>query len=683
MAESISLDETNALRAKLGLAPLGCVGDDDDGQQDDQPVDHEAQAVENYRRLKEEREKEAKAQEIRDRIEKSKNRRKQYEKLQGKSIAEMDDDQDDSALAWIARSREKEKQRALQAAKAKQGKQQQQQAYSSTELEGIKVGHAMDEFVEGAETILTIKDRGILDDDADDADMLTNVNLEDKERLVQNLENKKKKPGYNPYADEEAMALGEKPAMLAHYDDERKDTGFVLGKQGLVAPSVAETRFKHQAATGHLSVADKLKQVQTLDYEKQKDIKDYYTQDELTFKKPKKVKKTKKLRKRTAIQEDENDIDSADTITTKDDELPAPVKKPQIAEDANFVDDDDLQAALAISRRQANRQKAKAMKRMTPEEIARAIADENNQANDHDNNNDDDNGLVFSETSEFLSNVGKTPVYIREQKQKMEDQASAAAAPAAATSSTRIEHVPEEEVEQDQDMSTTPPMPPVQDDTLEAVIEEPLVGTGLAATLALLNQKGLVSKANEERLKRDKLVAHHVKWQAEARQQEKLAEAQQQVGSSSSSTRERERRRDYDPERAKEREERERLRQFEERMADYKPDVQLEYVDDQGHEMNTKDAFRFLSHKFHGKTSGKGKTEKRLKKIEEQRKLNNMSSSDTPLNLAGALLERQQQTGNAHVVLSVGNRGVISSDSGIGAKRASNGQNSDRPSKKR
>jgi U4/U6.U5 tri-snRNP-associated protein 1 len=66
-----------------------------------------------------------------------------------------------------------------------------------------------------------------------------------------------------------------------------------------------------------------------------------------------------------------------------------------------------------------------------------------------------------------------------------------------------------------------------------------------------------------------------------------------------------------------------------------------------------------MSHKFHGKTSGKLKTEKRMQKVEEERKLNMMSSTDTPLNLAGALLERQQRTGNAHVVLSVGRRGVV------------------------
>ena len=36
--------------------------------------------------------------------------------------------------------------------------------------------------------------------------------------------------------------------------------------------------------------------------------------------------------------------------------------------------------------------------------------------------------------------------------------------------------------------------------------------------------------------------------------------------------------------------------------------------------MNQKEAFKHMSHMFHGKGSGKGKTEKRLKKIEDERK---------------------------------------------------------------
>ena len=57
----------------------------------------------------------------------------------------------------------------------------------------------------------------------------------------------------------------------------------------------------------------------------------------------------------------------------------------------------------------------------------------------------------------------------------------------------------------------------------------------------------------------------------------------------------------------------------------YVPNVQLEYVDDGGRLMNEKEAFRHLSHKFHGKGSGKIKTEKRMKKVMEESMMKNMS----------------------------------------------------------
>lgn len=50
----------------------------------------------------------------------------------------------------------------------------------------------------------------------------------------------------------------------------------------------------------------------------------------------------------------------------------------------------------------------------------------------------------------------------------------------------------------------------------------------------------------------------------------------------------------------------------------FKPNVKLEYIDDNGRILNLKEAFRYLSHKFHGKGPGKNKIEKRLKKMEQE-----------------------------------------------------------------
>jgi U4/U6.U5 tri-snRNP-associated protein 1 len=53
---------------------------------------------------------------------------------------------------------------------------------------------------------------------------------------------------------------------------------------------------------------------------------------------------------------------------------------------------------------------------------------------------------------------------------------------------------------------------------------------------------------------------------------------------------------------------------------EYKPDVQLNYVDKFGRHMTSKEAFKQLSHQFHGKGSGNTKTKKQLDKIEAEKK---------------------------------------------------------------
>lgn len=650
----------------------------------------------------------------------SKNRRKQLEKLPGRGLGEADQD-DDSALKWIQKLRKREKQLAEQRAR----EQAEMDAgfvenYEAKDLAGLKVGHDLDEFKEGSEVILTLKDRGILDEDDDEnaADELTNVQIEEKERLRENLENKKKKPAYNPYDDEEFMLGGGKKSVLPDYEEKAKKEGFTIGKSGQILNQEEEQ-----------SVSDKLK-AHTLSYEKMKEIKDYYTQDEaaLSFKKPKKKKKKDKIRKRVA---DDDDIPTATTATPtttiatpassssssaaqenandKDQSKEPPARK-NLDTDANFVDDDDLQLALSKARRAANKQRAREIKKLTPEQIAQRIAEEREQDGNPEGPQEGE-GLVLSEMSEFVSNLGSQPTYTprepdtaRRAASAEKPSASPSPAPEAAMAGSEeaaTDEVPAEAMETEEGSTTPAPrddhgdQKPVE----AAIIEEPLVSGGLAATLSLLSQKGVVAKPTEEQLKRDRQAAQRLKWAAEQKKRdleraarEREREQDRRRGrhterdtGNRGRDRELQREREREREREKELEEREAMRAFEERMKNYRPDVKLEYVDEEGRQLDTKEAFRYMSHKFHGKTSGKAKTEKRMQKMEEELKLNMMSSSDTPLNLATRMLERQQKTGNAHVVLSVGNRGVVApgpagvvaESSKAGSKRSREGSEED------
>ncbi|ODV78629.1 uncharacterized protein CANTADRAFT_53271 [Suhomyces tanzawaensis NRRL Y-17324] len=61
------------------------------------------------------------------------------------------------------------------------------------------------------------------------------------------------------------------------------------------------------------------------------------------------------------------------------------------------------------------------------------------------------------------------------------------------------------------------------------------------------------------------------------------------------------------------------------RLDSYNPQVKLSYKDDTGVELDTKGAFKYLSHQFHGVGPGNSKVEKKLKKVKEERE----STSET------------------------------------------------------
>lgn len=68
--------------------------------------------------------------------------------------------------------------------------------------------------------------------------------------------------------------------------------------------------------------------------------------------------------------------------------------------------------------------------------------------------------------------------------------------------------------------------------------------------------------------------------------------------------------------------------------------------------MTPKEAFRALSHKFHGKGPGKMKQEKRMKKFYEDLKTKQMRDSDTPLHSMEKMREAQARMKTPYLVLS-------------------------------
>jgi len=82
------------------------------------------------------------------------------------------------------------------------------------------------------------------------------------------------------------------------------------------------------------------------------------------------------------------------------------------------------------------------------------------------------------------------------------------------------------------------------------------------------------------------------------------------------------------------------------------PDVHLSYLDDTGRPMTAKEAFRKLSHRFHGKKPGKRKQEKRNRKREEESYRKNRNGVDTPLGTLEKLKQATEYSGKPFIVLN-------------------------------
>lgn len=334
-----------------------------------------------------------------------------------------------------------------------------------------------------------------------------------------------------------------------------------------------------------------------------------------------------------------------------------PAKRPQ--EDISFVDDDDLQASLAAQRRAAFKKR----KKVRPEDLARQLREESEQvqnAMDVDGADGDEGGLILNETSEFVANLQKPALLERARSASREPTTVAAEAPA--NPPHALQPTVEEEAS-DVDMELVEPeqterqsAEPQADITATGLEEESTLDQGLGATLAMLKQRGLVTASEQDGQSINALHRDRQRFLAEKRRREaeaeRIARAQRERDRASGkldrmSARDRE---EYARWENKQRDQLESRAMADVFNREYKPDVQLKYVDEFGRRMNQKEAFKHLSHQFHGKGSGKMKTEKHLKKIEDEKKREAMSTLDSSQNTGmnnamGATAKKNRQAG--------------------------------------
>ncbi|KAH6825411.1 SART-1 family [Perilla frutescens var. hirtella] len=81
-------------------------------------------------------------------------------------------------------------------------------------------------------------------------------------------------------------------------------------------------------------------------------------------------------------------------------------------------------------------------------------------------------------------------------------------------------------------------------------------------------------------------------------------------------------------------------------------EIRIERTDEYGRILTPKEAFRLLSHKFHGKGPGKMKQEKRMRQYQEELKIKQMKNADTPSLSVARMREAQAKLKAPYLVLS-------------------------------
>ncbi|KAL4817599.1 SART-1 protein [Aspergillus spinulosporus] len=665
MADAISIEQNNKIRAALGLKPLPVPGanatspsfKEPNDSPDEEPAStietREAAASENWKRLQDEANAKKKREERNAAIKRARELAQRNAKLEGTTLGESAD-ADMDTKTWLLQAKKKQKKIERERARklAEELEERQRVAeYTASDLAGIKVGHEIDDFGGGEEHVLTLKDTTI-DENEEEGDELENIELRDREKAAERLELKKRKPVYDP--------TEENTGILAQYDEEidgKKRKRFTLDAKG---STEEEQEARRQ------EVSEKLKRnVISLDFEAENPVSDYMDVSEIKVKKPKK-KKAKTTKKRSALDNDDISLPTEPVDTSNDASMdidtingaPAPAPRKTLDENISFVDDDDLQALLTRQRRAALKKRQKSR----PEDIARQLREEGSQTPMDTETPEEEPGLVIDETSEFVSNLQK-PVLPEPRRRTT----SPSVGPRAKSGESDDE---KPQIEGDVDMNRSYNDIEDEEDLKERIKreesqtaasitgtgleEEATLSQGLGATLGMLKKRGLVkstdaAESNALLRERNRFIAEKNRLETEAerraRQQRERDRASGKLDRMTAREREEYARRENT--KRDQEEARQLAAKFNEQ---YKPDVQLKYIDEFGRQMNQKEAFKHLSHQFHGKGSGKMKTEKRLKKIEEEKKREAMSALDSSQhtgmnNAVGATARQKGQAG--------------------------------------
>lgn len=556
-------------------------------------------------------------------------------------------------LAWVNRSRKLEQKRNAEKEKVLrlskvfeeqddighgESEDEQEVPRNAHDLAGVKVLHGLDKVIEGGAVVLTLKDQNILanGDVNEDVDMLENVEIGEQKQRDEAYKASKKKTGI--YDDKFSDDPSSEKKLLPQYDDPAQDEGVTLDSSGRLTneaeKKLEELRRRLQSASSSSHYEDLSSSA--------KISSDYFTQEEmLQFRKPKKKKSLRKKEKldldaleaeaisagmgvgdlgsrkdgrRQASREEQEKIEAEkrknayQLAYAKAEEASRSLRVEQTLpvkteNEENMViadDDEDLYKSLERARKLALK-KQEEEGASGPKAIAlRASSIPSTQNAENQSlatGESQESRVVMTEIEGFVSGLEVDEASRKPDTEDVfmdEDEAPV-------TSDNETKDEPggwTESKDFGNDES------PVNEDEEEVVpdetIHEAAVGKGLSGALKLLKDRGTLKET--------------VEWGGRNMDKKKS----KLVGIAD----------------------------------DGQKEIRIERTDEFGRILTPKEAFRLISHKFHGKGPGKMKQEKRMKQYHEELKLKQMKNSDTPSLSAERMREAQAQMKTPYLVLS-------------------------------
>ena len=636
------------MRASLGLPPL---------KTENTSVKDE----EKKRALAKKAEEDKKVEELQERVAKTRRSRQQDALAKIEKLGRESEDVDD-VMQWVEKTREQTKKASAKeegGPSRRAAKRRKQEVESAVELENAKVNHSLEGLEDDGEVILTLADKGLLDDkgnliEEDDLVLENVLTREQKDRDKAFRASQKSKPLW----EED----GVKRTMLDKYDEEEEEA-LVLGKGGILPEGALKPKEDMKA---------KLLQAQSQLTAPPKNINgDYYTPQELeAMKKPKK-KKERKLKKKALTSEDIGELEKAaemdvgtnlgsreqrkqrlkeaeisreEQVALQRAKFDAALKKANIASEALRNDnpnlqqqvdndedeDEDLAASLAKARNIALR-KNHSNGSGSVENLAKNIIQRReHQSQQQPTSQLQDGGLTFTTVGEFARSVAidekkpDTKASEHPQDDVIMEEADANVGMEDQTGNDQSlpkqkgryrRHKPEDEPDGIPHIQHLKSQEDHSEPEDEAIGHETTLGVGLAGTLALLKERGELQQP--------------VEW----------------AGRTNDS----------------------RNSFFTKSMGGYKDvytggktedqiaadvEVALTKKDEFGRVLTPKEAFRQLSHSFHGIQPSQNTKEKRMKQIAKELAQKRAATGSTEGGVVTGLKAVQAKAATPYMVLS-------------------------------